>query len=123
MMQFSFTIRAKLKERKWSIKKFADEIKRSPEHARKLCNGTAFPSEDLIPRIAAKLELDNTEFQDQIAAARWEKKYGKKPPEREYPDFGALKELWPELNDEQRGSVICLAKCIVVARQNKRRVQ
>jgi len=122
-LKFSSTIRAKLRARKWTLKRFADEIGRSPEHARKLRNGTAFPSDDLVPIIAAKLELDNTKFQSQIDAERWEKKRGKKPPMREYPDFGALEELWPELNDEQRESVICLAKCIVASSLNKHRIQ
>lgn len=121
-MEFSETIRAKLKERDWSVKKFADEIGRSPEHARKLRNGTAFPSRDLIPRIAAKLELDNIEFQSQVDAAKWEKTHGKKPPVSEHPNFGALEELWPELNAEQREYVICMAKCIVASSQSKHRV-
>jgi len=122
-MRFSTTIQAKLKERKWTIKKFADEIGRSPEHARKLRNGTAFPSEDLVPVIATKLALDSTKFQSQINVEKWEKKHGKKPPMRASPDFGALEDLWPELSDEQRESVTCLAKCILASSQNKRRIQ
>jgi transcriptional regulator with XRE-family HTH domain len=117
-MQFAETIRSGLDARKWSVKRFADEIGRSPEHARKLSSGTAFPSDDLAVCIAQKLELDQTEFQKQLEADRWQKKYRKKPPESEHPDLGALEHLWVELTAEQRECIVCLADCLLSRRRS-----
>jgi hypothetical protein len=118
-LNFSDTIRDQLRKRQWSVKKFADEIGRSPEHARKLRNGTAFPSGDLALRIAAKLELNSADFQLEIDAARWEKTRGRKPPQADRPDLVPLEGIWNELTAEQREYVVCVANCLLLKRIRK----
>jgi transcriptional regulator with XRE-family HTH domain len=97
----------------WTIKRFADEIGRTAEHARKISNGLAFPSNDLAERIAQKLSVDHSELQRQLDEARWEKKHKKKPPESVHPDFGPLEEVWEQLNLDQRRYMICVATCLI----------
>ena len=111
-MRFADTVRAKIDEKGWSVKRFADEIGRTPEHARKISSGRAFPSDDLIPRIAQTLEVDHAELQTQLDADRWEKKHKKKPPESEHLEFGPLENVWSELNGDQRELILCVANCL-----------
>ncbi len=111
-MHFSETVRSKIDEKGWTVKRFADEIGRTPEHARKIRSGRAFPSDDLVPRIAQTLELDHAELQTQLDADRWEKKHRKKPPESEHEDLGPLQGLWTDLDDQQREVVLCVASCL-----------
>jgi transcriptional regulator with XRE-family HTH domain len=103
----------------WSVKRFADEIGRTPEHARKISTGLAFPSDDLAMRIAQKLDIDHEEFRKQLAEDRWEKKYKKKPPESEHTNLGRLENVWAELNAGQRELVLCVAICLK-AKKRKR---
>jgi ribosome-binding protein aMBF1 (putative translation factor) len=111
-MRFADTVRAKIEEKGWPVKRFADEIGRTPEHARKISSGRAFPSDDLIPRIAQTLGVDHAELQTQLDADRWEKKHKKKPPESEQGNLGPLQDLWAELNDQQRQVILCVASCL-----------
>jgi len=111
-MRFADTVRGQIEAKGWSIKQFADEIGRSPEHARKISTGLAFPSGDLTARIAEKLGIDQTELQKQLQTDRWEKKYKRKPPESERPDFGSLEDIWNDLSGDQRQVIICLANCL-----------
>lgn len=111
-MSFADTVRSKIDEKGWSVKRFADEIGRTPEHARKIRSGQAFPSDDLIPRIAETLEVDHTELQTKLDADRWEKKHKKKPPVSEQVDLGPLQDLWTELNAQQREVILCVASCL-----------
>ena len=111
-MQFANTVRGQIEARGWSVKKFADEIGRSPEHARKISTGLAFPSDDLAVRIAQKLELDQAKLQGQLDADRWEKKHQKKPPESEHPDLGPLEDAWEQLDAGQRDLILCVAYCL-----------
>jgi transcriptional regulator with XRE-family HTH domain len=115
-MGFSQTIRTQLRAREWSVKRFADEIGRGPEHARKLRNGTAFPSGDLAQRIAVKLGLDPAEFQAEVDVAKWEKKHGRKPPQTAHPELGPIEHLWIELSADQREYLLCVANCLLSQR-------
>ena len=116
-MQFAETVRGQLALRGWTIRKFADEIGRSPEHARKISTGRAFPSDDLALRIAQKLEIDPDDFQGKVASDRFEKRYGKKPPQRARPDLEPIENLWDRLTPEQRDCVVCVASCLVARRR------
>jgi transcriptional regulator with XRE-family HTH domain len=118
-MQFAQTVRNQMNAKGWSVKKFADEIGKTPEHARKLSTGRAFPSDDLALRIAQKLDIDHEEFQEQLDRDRWEKKYKKKPPESARTDLGPLEGVWEQLNPDQREYIICVANCLVMRRQRK----
>jgi transcriptional regulator with XRE-family HTH domain len=111
-MRFADTVRSKIDEKGWTVKRFADEIGRTPEHARKIRSGRAFPADDLIPRIAQTLDVGHAELQTQLDADRWEKKHKKKPPESEQVDLGPLQDLWKELNDHQREVILCVATCL-----------
>jgi transcriptional regulator with XRE-family HTH domain len=119
-MQFSDTVRSRVEAKGWSVKRFADEIGRTPEHARKLYTGLAFPSNDLALRIAQKLEIDQEKFQDQLDNDRWEKKHKKKPPESARPDLGPLEGIWERLDADERDCVFCVANCLVKRKQNIR---
>src|SRR3954453_12750249 len=99
-MQFADIVRNQIAAKGWSIKRFADEIGRTPEHARKISAGRAFPSDDLAVRIADKLDIDNAKLQKQLAADRWEKKYKKKPPRSEHLDLGPLESIWEKLSTD-----------------------
>ena len=116
-MKFADTVRDQMEAKGWTIKKFADEIGRTPEHARKLYAGRAFPSDDLALRIAQKLEIDQAEFQKQLAADRWEKKYRRKPPQSAQTDLGPLEEVWEQLSSDQRDCVLCVANCLATKRR------
>ena len=118
-MQFAEAVRNQMDAKGWSVKKFADEIGRTPEHARKLSSGRAFPSDDLALRIAQKLGIDHAELQEQLDRDRWEKKHKKKPPESERPDLGPLEELWEQLNPDQREYVFCVANCLTMKKPRK----
>jgi len=120
-MQFAETVKSQLALRGWSIRKFADEIGRSPEHARKISTGLAFPSDDLALRIAEKLEIDPEDFQGQVASDRFQKRYGKKPPQRARTDLEPIEGLWDQLTPEQRDCVVCVANCLTM--RNRRRAQ
>jgi ribosome-binding protein aMBF1 (putative translation factor) len=122
-MLFSDTIRRGVQTKGWSIKKFADEIGRTPEHARKISNGTAFPSNDLTVRIAEKLEVDQTELQQQLDEARWERRHKKKPPTPAQVDLGPIEEAWRRLSQDQRQYVLCVANCFIMAKVSKTRAQ
>jgi ribosome-binding protein aMBF1 (putative translation factor) len=111
-MQFADTVRDQIQAKGWSVKRFADEIGRTPEHARKISSGLAFPSDDLAVRIAQRLELDHSNLQTLLDADRWEKKHKKKPPESERVDLGPLQNLWTELSDQQRELILCVASCL-----------
>jgi len=116
-MQFAQTVRNQIEAKGWSIRKFADEIGRTPEHARKLYAGRAFPSDDTAARIAQKLEIDHAEFQKQLAEDRWERKYSRKPPQSARPDLGPLEDVWERLNPDQRDCVLCVANCLVTKKR------
>jgi len=118
-MQFADTVRDQIGAKGWSIKRFADEIGRTPEHARKLSTGLAFPSDDLAVRIAQKLELDHAKLQALLDADRWEKKHKRKPPESERPDLAPLEDVWAELDADQRDLVICVANCLILKRRKR----
>ena len=118
-MQFAEIIRSKVDAKGWSMKRFGDEIGRTPEHARKIYHGRAFPADDLIPRIAEKLQADQVELQEQLAEARWEKRYKKKAPQPVRSDFGPLDGVWELLDSEQREYVACVANCLVMRKQRK----
>jgi ribosome-binding protein aMBF1 (putative translation factor) len=122
-MQFADTVRSQITAKGWSIKRFADEISRTPEHARKISAGRAFPSDDLAERIADKLDIDNAELQKQLAADRWEKKYKKKPPQSERPDLGPLESIWEELSTDQREYMLCVANCLIMKKRRRARAQ
>jgi ribosome-binding protein aMBF1 (putative translation factor) len=117
-MQFADTVRDQIQAKGWSVKRFADEIGRTPEHARKISTGLAFPSDDTATRIAQKLELDHAKLQTQLDADRWEKKHKRKPPESEHPDLGPLENVWAELDTDQRELMLCVATCL---RRRKRK--
>jgi transcriptional regulator with XRE-family HTH domain len=112
MMQFADTVRDQILAKGWSIKQFADEIGRTPEHARKISTGLAFPSDDLAVRIAQKLGLDHDKLQTLLEVDRWEKRRKKKPPMSEHPELGPLENIWSALNGDQRELVLCVAKCL-----------
>jgi ribosome-binding protein aMBF1 (putative translation factor) len=116
-MQFADTVRDQMDAKGWSVKRFAEEIGRTPEHARKISTGLAFPSDDLAVRIAHRLELDHVKLQTLLDADRWEKKHRKKPPESEQADLGPLQNLWTELNDQQREVILCVASCLKTQRR------
>jgi len=119
-MTYPEIIQSKLVDLGWSIKKFADEIGRSPEHARKIKNGTAFPSGDLSEKIAATLDLDIHKFREQVEVAKWQRAHdGRKPPVSERTDLGHFERLWAALNEEQRGYVTCMARCILVSKRKR----
>jgi transcriptional regulator with XRE-family HTH domain len=118
-MRFADTVRCQLDAKGWSVRKFADEIGRTPEHARKLSSGLTFPADDLVPRIAEKLGIDHAELQEQLDRDRWEKKHRKKPPESARPDLAPLEDLWEQLNPDQREYMLCVANCLVMRRQRK----
>lgn len=112
-MQFADVVRAGIDAKGWSMKEFADEIGKTPEHARKISSGLAFPSDDLALRIAQKLEIDHSDLQRKLDEARWEKKHKRKPPESERPKLGPLEEVWEQLNRDQREYVLCVANCLI----------
>ncbi|HEV7218760.1 MAG TPA: helix-turn-helix transcriptional regulator [Terriglobales bacterium] len=113
-------IKNQLAQKKWSVAKFASEINRTAEHARKLQNGTAFPSADLAERIAVKLGIDPREFQKQLIADRWLRKHGQKPPQPEHSSMGPLQEIWHDLTPEQQECVLCVANCLMTKRISAR---
>jgi transcriptional regulator with XRE-family HTH domain len=107
-------------KRGWTVKQFADEIGKSPEHARKLRNGTTFPSQDLTQRIADRLQIDAEKFRQQVDGDKCEQKFGRKPPEMEPPDLGPLTRIWSRLDPDERESLVCIANCLVTKRLRKR---
>ena len=111
-MGYADTIRAELEARQWSVKRFADEIGRSPEHARKVRDGTAPPGPDLTRHIAAKLGLNLDELQEEVDIAKWEKRHSRKPPKPDHPDLGPLERVWKELTADQRQYLLCFADCL-----------
>jgi transcriptional regulator with XRE-family HTH domain len=111
-MQFANTVQERLAAKGWSLRKFGDEIGRTPEHARKLSTGRAFPSDDLVHRIADKLEIEHEKLQRLLEADRWEKKYKRKPPESARPDLAPIQGVWQELSKDQRVFLVCVAKCL-----------
>ena|SRR2546422_11232658 len=118
-MEFAKIIRDRMGMKGWSVPKLAEEIGRSPEHARKICNGKTFPSDDLAERIATKLEMDPAEFKERVAADRWQKKYKKRPPQTERMELGPLEKIWMELDSEQREYLLCVGNCLMMRRPRR----
>ena len=115
-MKFSQTIRCQLDSMGWTIARFGKEIGRTPEHARKLRNGMAFPSDDLIPKIVIKLGLDGEKFRNMVLEDRWIHKHGKKPPTLDRHDLGSLELIWGNLCKEDKEYILCVASCLLKSR-------
>jgi len=118
-MGFSQTIRSELRLRKWTTKRFSDEIRCSPEHARKVRGGIVPPGPDLTLRIADKLEIDPEELQREVDIAKWEKLHHRKPPNVTRPDMTALESLWTELSEDQREYMVCVASCLIMKKKTR----
>jgi hypothetical protein len=95
----------------------AAQVEWSPEHIRKLCASEAFPSKPLRNALADLLEIDRVEFERQVNADHWRKKFGKIPTvtQTQHP----IQAIWDELTEDQQVSVLCMARCL--AKRKKRR--
>jgi hypothetical protein len=118
-MEYTFakTMLSKMKAKRIGPRDVATKVGWSFEHIRKLCNSEAFPSRPLQKALAELLEIDSTEFDQQITIDRWQKKYGRIPPpgQPKHP----ISAVWDELTGDQQTTLLCVARCLL--RQKKSR--
>jgi transcriptional regulator with XRE-family HTH domain len=114
---FAQTMRRQMEAKKLGPKEVADNVGRSFEHIRKLCGSETFPSRGLQNAIADLLEIDRTEFEEQVNADRWRKKFKKIPTAKQA--HHPISTVWDDLTEDQQSTLLCMARCMVKQRRRK----
>jgi transcriptional regulator with XRE-family HTH domain len=114
---FAETMRHQMESKKLGPRDLAAKVGWSFEHIRKLCSSETFPSRALQHAIADLLEIDRGEFEEQVNADRWRKKFKKIPTtaQAHHP----ISAVWDDLTEDQQTTLLCVARCM--AKQKKRK--
>ena len=102
----------RMEELEVSIKSFAEKIKTSYEHTRKIAKGETVPSRHLLPDIAEALGLNLLELEALANRDRARKKFPSVAlgPKAANPELEPLENVWNDLSEDQRDDLILLAQ-------------
>ena len=114
---FAATIQRQMRAKRLAVSEVASRLGWSPEHIRKLCASETFPSKTLRNAIADLLEIDRAEFEKQVNADRWKKKFGKIPTATEVQH--PIQRVWDDLSEDQQSTLLCMARCLAKVNKEK----
>jgi len=99
-------------KKKLTIRKMAEELEVTYEHARCIARGLTIPSKRVLPKLSTLLGLDLRELGEAQVSAQIKKKYGDIPLEiaGKNPELEPIQQVWADLSTQHKCDLILMAK-------------
>ena len=118
--RFSKALKEAVERQSFSLTELAQRVDSTYEHMRKLVAGRAYPSRDLLLRLAALLRADVNRWDEFCQWDRLHRQYGGIPKCVQLSDsMKPFKRVVPKLSPEQRATLLAFAR--VLMEQESRR--
>ncbi len=99
-------------KKKVTIRRMAEELEVTYEHARCIVRGLSIPSKHILPELSTLLGLDLRELGEAQVSAQINKKYGNIPLEivGKNPELEPIQQVWADLSPQHKSDLILMAK-------------